>query len=79
LQGWVLLLFQFPMPQRLRRHHGQKHLHFLTFCCYHRRPYLETVRARNLFVKVLGEVRAKFEFLLVGYVVMPDQTPPTSS
>jgi putative transposase len=60
------------MPKRLRRHYGQRHLHFLTFCCYHRRPYLETVRARNLFIKVLGEVRTKFKFLLVGYVVMPD-------
>ena len=60
------------MPKRLQRHYGQKHLHFVTFCCYQRRRYLETVRARNLFVKVLGEVRTKFNFLLVGYVVMPD-------
>ena len=64
--------FSFPMPKRLQRHYGQKHLHFVTFCCYQRRRYLETVRARNLFVKVLGEVRTKFNFLLVGYVVMPD-------
>src|SRR4029077_19664906 len=62
----------FPMPKRLQRQYGQKHLHFVTFCCYHRRRYLETVRARNLFVKVLTEVRTKFKFLLVGYVVMPD-------
>jgi hypothetical protein len=64
--------FSFPMPKRLQRHYGQKHLHFVTFCCYQRRRYLETVRARNLFVKVLGEVRTQFNFLLVGYVVMPD-------
>jgi putative transposase len=30
------------------------------------------VQARNLFVKVLGEVRARHEFLLVCYVVMPE-------
>jgi putative transposase len=60
------------MPKGLKRHYGQKDLHFLTFCCYHRRRYLETVRARNLFVKVLAEVRAQFNFQLVGYVVLPD-------
>ncbi len=60
------------MPKRLQRQYGQKHLHFVTFCCYHRRPYLETVRARNILVQVLGEVREKHHFLLVGYVVMPD-------
>jgi hypothetical protein len=30
-----------------------------TISCYQRRPLLGTVRARNLFVKTLGEVRAK--------------------
>jgi REP-associated tyrosine transposase len=33
---------------------------------------LETVRARNLFVRILQEVRARHEFLLVGYVLMPE-------
>ena len=61
-----------PMPKGLKRHYGQKHLHFVTFCCYQRRRYLDTVRARSLFVKVLAEVRAKYGFFLVGYVVMPD-------
>ena len=60
------------MPKGLKRCYGQKDLHYLTFCCYHRHPYLQTVRARDLFVKVLGEVRKQFGFLLVGYVLMPD-------
>ena len=60
------------MPRGLKRCYGQCDLHFVTFSCYHRRRYLETVRARNLFVKVLGEVRREFDFLLVGYVVMPE-------
>src|SRR3989442_7541636 len=60
------------MPKGLKRHYGQKHLHFVTFCCYQRRRYLDTVRARSLFVKVLAEVREKYGFFLVGYVVMPD-------
>ena len=60
------------MPKRLKRCYGQKDLHFLTFCCYHRNPFLQTARARNLFLKVLAEVRKQFDFLLLGYVIMPD-------
>ena len=60
------------MRNRLKRYYGMGHLHFLTFSCYRRRPLLATVRARNRFVKILNEVRARYGFLLVGYVVMPD-------
>ena len=55
-----------------KRYNGRGDLHFITFSCYQRRPLLGSVRARNLFVKTLGEVRAKHEFLLLGYVVMPE-------
>jgi putative transposase len=60
------------MPTGLKRIYGRGHLHFLTFSCYKRLPLLGTVRARNLFVKVLGEIRERYGFLLVGYVVMPE-------
>jgi hypothetical protein len=30
------------------------------------------VRARNLAVKILQEVRARYRFALVGYVIMPN-------
>ena len=60
------------MPRKLKRHHGQGDLHFITFSCYERRPLLGTVKARNLFVKILGEVRSRCGSLLVGYVVMPE-------
>ena len=60
------------MPKRLKRYYGHRDLHFLTFCCYHRRPYLQTVRPKNFFLKVLGEARARFQFSLAGYVLMPD-------
>ena len=33
---------------------------------------LGSVRARNVFVKILGEVRDRYGFSLVGYVVMPE-------
>ena len=60
------------MRNPLRRFYGRGDLHFVTFSCYRRRPYLGTPRARNRFVKVLDQVRSRFTFLLIGYVVMPE-------
>jgi REP-associated tyrosine transposase len=60
------------MPRNLKRATGRGHLHFITFCCYQRRSLLAWVCSRNLAVKILGEARARFGFLLVGYVIMPD-------
>jgi REP element-mobilizing transposase RayT len=60
------------MPKGLKRIYGFGHLHFITFSCYRRLPLLGTVRARNTFVQILGEVRTRHGFKLVGYVVMPE-------
>ena len=60
------------MPKNLQRYYGLGHLHFITFSRYRRRPLLGTVRSRNVFVQALYEVRAKYNFALVGYVVMPE-------
>ena len=56
----------------LRRFYGSGDLHFVTFSCYRRRPYLGSVRARNRFVKILEEVRSRHGFALLGYVLMPE-------
>src|ERR1700681_887451 len=60
------------MAIKLIRHYGRGHLHFITFSCYRRLPLLRSVRARNVFVKILDDVRDRYGFLLVGYVVMPE-------
>jgi putative transposase len=60
------------MPKGLRRRYGLQHLHFITCSCYRRLPLFSSVRARNLFVKILGQVRDRYQFKLVGYVVMPE-------
>ena len=60
------------MPKRLKRYYGAGHLHFVTCSCYQRKPLLGRAGARNLFVHILGEVRERYRFSLVGYVVMPD-------
>jgi len=59
------------MADTLSRHYGRGHLHLITFTWYRRLPLLRSVRARNVFVKLLGEARDRYGFSLVGYVVMP--------
>ena len=60
------------MPKSLKRYYGRGDLHFLTFSCYRRLPLLGTVWARNIFADTLAEIRNRYKFLLVGYVVMPE-------
>ena len=48
------------------------HLHFITCSCYRRRKLLGTARRRDAFCRILEEVRQKFGFVVVGYVVMPE-------
>jgi putative transposase len=60
------------MPKGLRRRYGLRHLHFITRSCYRRLPLFSSLRAKNLFVKILGEVRGRYGFALAGYVVMPN-------
>jgi putative transposase len=60
------------MPPKLKRYHGRGDLHFITFSCYERRALLGTVRARDLFLKILEQVRRRCLASVVGYVVMPE-------
>jgi putative transposase len=62
-----------PRSQKpLERRYGLGHLHFITCSCYRRRPFLKSARKRDAFLKILHEVRSRYRFLLVGYVVMPE-------
>lgn len=60
------------MPKNLRRFTARGDLHFITFCCYQRRPLLASVRAKNLTVQILKEVRARYGLAFVGYVIVPE-------
>jgi putative transposase len=60
------------LKNRLERRYGLHHLHFITCSCYRRRPLLGTARNRDAFLKILDEVRTRYQFSLVGYVVMPE-------
>ena len=60
------------MTRGLARRYGAGNLHFITCSCYRRVPLLGSSGARDEFVAALGQMRDKFRFLLVGYVVMPE-------
>jgi putative transposase len=60
------------MPTGLKRRYGQGHLHFITWSCYRRLLLLRSVPSKNTVVQILGDVRDRFRFSLVGYVVMPE-------
>ena len=60
------------MPRNLKRYYGFGHLHFVTFSCYRRLPWLGSHRRRDLFLRALESTRLNYEMLVVGYVVMPE-------
>jgi putative transposase len=60
------------MPTGLKRIYGRGHLHFVTFSCYKRLPFLKTARSREVFLQELGRLRAELGFRIIGYVVMPE-------
>jgi len=60
------------MRNPLQRRYGQGNLHFIAFSCFGRHPLLGTARTRDCFVSILAEVRIKYSFQLIGYVVMPE-------
>ena len=60
------------MPWGLKRFQQEGHLHFVTFSCYRRRPYLAEPGAYATFEQTLEAVRIKHNFLINGYVLMPE-------
>ena len=45
---------------------------FVTFSCFRHLPALQEVHTKSLFIEHLHAARKKHNFLLLGYVVMPD-------
>ncbi len=52
--------------------YGKGHLHLVTCVCFGKLPKLGEEKHRDVFVRLVEEVRVKFRFAIVGYVVMPD-------
>ena len=60
------------MPSRLKRYQSQGDDHFVTFSCYRRRPYLNDDHSRTIFLNVLEQLRARHQFYVFDYVLMPE-------
>ena len=60
------------MTKKLVRYQRMGHLHFVTFSCYERKPFLRSRKGRDLFERSLERMRVRYEFLVFGYVVMPE-------
>jgi REP-associated tyrosine transposase len=60
------------VPIHLKRFYGHHDLHFITWSCYARRPLLKTAQRRDLLVQVLEQMRQRYRFVVVGYVIMPE-------
>ncbi len=72
------------MPYGLRRFHQAETLHFLTFSCYHRLPYLSDPAPKHLTELLLEQARARHNARIYAYVLMPEHvhllfmdTPPS--
>jgi putative transposase len=60
------------MPRGLIRYEHTGNFHFLTFSCYHRFQHLGSAAARDLFEDALGRTRRRYNFVVGGYVAMPE-------
>ena len=65
------------MPWGLRRFHETGALHFITWSCCDRQPLLGTCESRDLLLrdlllKVVEQMRNRYRFCVVGFVVMPE-------
>jgi putative transposase len=60
------------MPWGLKRYQHTGQSHFVTFCCYHRRPLFIDDASCRVFENALERVRRNFRLRVYGYVVMPE-------
>ena len=60
------------MTKGLVRYQETGDLHFVTFSCSGRKPYLGTPLARDVFLESLETIRVRYGFRVYGYVVMPE-------
>jgi putative transposase len=60
------------MPLGLKRYQQEGDDHFTTFSCHNRKPYLNTPASRDIFLHSLELTRKRYQFEILGYVVMPE-------
>jgi putative transposase len=60
------------MPLGLERRHNTGQLHFITFSCYHRLPFLEHPDSKNTLEQVIEKTRHSHNLAIYAYVFMPE-------
>ncbi len=64
------------MPLGLKRHQHEGHIHFITFSCYRRLPYLNDDQSRVVFEELLETLRKRHVLDVHGYVPKNSYSPP---
>jgi len=60
------------MPYGLKRFQKAEALHFITFSCFHRLPFLEAPATKETFESVLEQTRLRHQARVYAYVLMPE-------
>jgi len=60
------------MANALVRYQQTGELHFVTFSYYRRQRYFDSEISCSLFERSLETMRVRYDFLVCGYVIMPD-------
>jgi len=60
------------MPRGLKRYQKAESLHFITFSCFHRFPFLQASSPKDTFQAILEQVRARHRARIYAYVIMPE-------
>jgi putative transposase len=60
------------MPQGLERRQQTGQLHFITFSCYRRLPYLNDTAPKDTLEQVIEKVRRSHNLSIHAYVLMPE-------
>src|ERR1700733_591744 len=60
------------MPLGLKRFQRADALHFITFSCFHRLPFLQASEPKETFEAVLELTRARHQARIYAYVLMPE-------
>jgi putative transposase len=60
------------MPLGLKRFQKAEALHFITFSCFHRLPFLQATEPKETFEAVLELIRARHQARVYAYVLMPE-------
>jgi len=60
------------MPYGLKRFQQAESLHFITFSCYHRFPFLEAAAAKDIVEAALEQVRQRHQARIYAYILMPE-------